>query len=211
MKCKFIQTKSKIAAQYQCLNENEVLYTAEIPVNFRGLKAQVLRNSKVIYRINFDKIDSLKKMKKDRLIEKIIPYNIYDINNNLVGSISLRRTKFFNGYMYYELILNDVKYIMYEIGLGKEGIKVPIYKDDTQVALIEKDPVVYDNKDTYEIIAIDEKSLEVSTLFNLYYDFIRFGNYGEINYKTKKSYYLYTTKKELKSKYDSNFKMMYMG
>lgn len=210
MKCKFMQTKSKIAAQYQCLNENTVLYTAEIPVNFRGLKAQVLRNSEVIYRINFDKIDSLKKMKKDRLLEKIIPYNIYDTNNSLVGSICLKRTKFFNGYMYYEFILNDIKYIMYEIGLGKEGIKVPIYIGDTQIALIEKDPVVYDNKDTYEIIAIDEKSLEVATLFNLYYDFIRFGNYGEIAYKSKKTYYLYTTKKELKNKYDSNFKMMYV-
>ena len=99
---------------------------------------------------------------------------------------------------------------MYEIGLGKEGIKLPIYRDDTQVALIEKDLVVYDNKDTYEIIAIDEMSLEVSALFNLYYDFVKHGNYGEINYKSKERYYLYTMNKELKNKYDSTFKMKYI-
>lgn len=211
MRCKFIQTKSKIAAQYECLNEDEVLYTAEIPLNFRGAKAQLFRNSEVLYTIKSDKINYSEEWRKEKLPKRRLPYNIYDANNNLVGSICrLKNTKFFNGYIYYELILNDTKYLMYEIGLGKEGIKLPIYRDDTQVALIEKDSVVYDNKDTYEIIAIDEMSLEVSALFNLYYDFVKHGNYGEINYKSKETYYLYTMNKELKNKYDSTFKMKYI-
>ena len=53
-------------------------------------------------------------------------------------------------------------------------------------------------------------SIEVSALFNLYYDFVKHGNYGEINYKSKETYYLYTMNKELKNKYDSTFKMKYI-
>ena len=42
------------------------------------------------------------------------------------------------------------------------------------------------------------------------YDKYKHGNYGEINYKSKETYYLYTMNKELKNKYDSTFKMKYI-
>ena len=110
MKCKFIQTKSKIAAQYECLNEDEVLYTAEVPLNFRWAKAQLFRNSEVLYTIKSNKINYSKSWEKEKLPKRRFPYNIYDANNNLVGSICrLKNTKFFNGYIYSAFSTNVTK------------------------------------------------------------------------------------------------------
>ena len=43
-------------------------------------------------------------------------------------------------------------------------------------------------------------------LFNIYYDFTRYGNRGEYVYKSKEISYVYTINKKLKSKYNDEFK-----
>lgn len=125
---------------------------------------------------------------------------------SIVRTYFSKRNEIFLGYEYYEYHFFGKEYVAYEIGMGKEGIKIPLYDVERQIALIEKSTVVYDNKDEYDIYAIDAKALEIAVLFNLYYDFTRFGRFGEFAYKSKETEYLYTLKKELKSKYDPNFK-----
>lgn len=209
MNLKFIQTYSKMSASYQALQNEELLYSAEIPLNFLGLKSILYKNNRTLYSLSFDMIGSLSNVIKTRKSERNLPYNILDENGEAVGDICLKRTKFFMGYSFFELRLKHTIYYIYQVGCGKKGIKITIYIGDNQIALIEKGTVTYDNKDIYEITSIDEYSAEIAVLFNIYYDFTRYGNSGEYVSKSKEISYVYTLNKELKSKYNPEFKSSY--
>ena len=124
---------------------------------------------------------------------------------NFCGAIYRKRTKGFFGYYYFELHLNDKEYKFYEIGLGKQGIKIPVYVGEQQVALIEKDTHTANNLDSYNLSSVDGKTAQAASLFCVYYDFVRFGNHGEVSVNSKQVTYIYTGNKKLKEKYNPDW------
>lgn len=202
-----IQTLSGFKAEYLFLCNSAVVYTASIPRNAGKLDAHLMQNNLPVLSLkynNFQQINNFGKKPSEK------QFNIFSIeeSGNAIGKICLKRTKAFWGYAYFEMVINDKKYYCYEVGLGKKGLFVCIYYNDEQIALIEKEAVVKDNKDCYKLYTISSEHLSSICLFALYYDHLRFGNYGEIVYKSKEVYYLYTMNKELKSKYDPEFKSL---
>jgi len=104
-------------------------------------------------------------------------------------------------------VLDKIEYIAYAIGFGKEGQFVTIYKDDVQVALIEVPVVIQNNKPCYSIYIKAIEDLMAVLLFSLVYDIIRFSNTDSVAYNSTLYNYTRTSNKELKSKYDSSFKI----
>lgn len=207
MNYKFIQTHSGLSALYEARINDYITYTAEIPHNFIGAKSNFIKNNILLYSLNFDWIEDVKSVLKPSKTRNIRPFNICNVEGPIIGSLSKKRTKAFWGYCYYLLTLNEKVYRIYQVGCGKQGIKIPIYsEDDKQIALIEKETVVYDNKDIYEITAIDEASAEIATLFNLYYDYDQYARQGEFVIKSKNISYSYSLHKEEKAKYNPEFK-----
>ena len=206
MQLKFIQTQSKMKASYQVLQNELLVYNADIPLNFSGQKFSLNKNDHLLYSLSLDRAESMANIIKSTTLDRHFPYNIFDEYGESVGDICSKRTRFFWGYSYFELRLNNHTYTIYEVCCGKQGIKIPIYDGSEQIAIIEKGVTTYDNKDSYEITSKDECSAEIAVLFNVYYDFDKYGNYGEYAYKSKEISYSYTLNKELKSKYNKEFK-----
>lgn len=204
---KLIQTRANISSEYNVVSQNgEILYSATIPLNTKFSQIELYRNNAQIYTLNFNASESAKNIFRIGAKVKTLPFIINDSMGDSVGEIYSKYTKFFLGYPYFEILLDGHTYQAYRIGMGKEGLKIPIYEKECQVALVEKPTVVKDNKDEYEISALDPSSLELAVIFTIYFDVSNYGNRGEVVYKKTQVEYINTLNKELKSKYDPNFK-----
>ena len=204
----FMRTKSSVTELRYSAGER---YRAEIPLDFTDVVARFYCDEQLKYKLCHDSAERLRNMFKLDSSFVSNPFYIWDSNDESVGYVSGKLTKSFwgGGYWYYEYDFCGCRYLVYAIGMGREGIKIPIYdcnQDERQVALIEKDVVVRDNKDVYSIHAPTHEALEVAAVFNLYYDFVTFGNRNKLVHKMKKVEYIHSPK-VLKSKYDAEFKL----
>ena len=137
-----------------------------------------------------------KTSKKNYLINSIS-------ENKYIGRLGLIRKGLY--YSYYSLIVNQKEFILYEIPLGKYGIKIPIFYNNIQIGLIEKSIYTENNKDEYYLYLSDDSFLSIISLFIIYYDNWEHGNQGEIYYGSKVEY-VWTASKKIKSKYNPIWK-----
>ena len=201
-----IQTKSSISAEFEVIQEGNSIFKARIPFNYSGYHADIFHHGIMKYSIRWDIEKNIAGFVKSGSNKETAIYDVCDVNGNVIGHLSRKRNKFWGGFFYFVLDFNGRAYQMYEVGLGKQGIKLPVYCQDSQISLVEKDVTVYNNRDIYEISYSEENSLVVSILLTLYYDNLRFGNHGEVVSNSKKSYYYLSTNKELKQLYNPNWK-----
>ena len=102
---------------------------------------------------------------------------------------------------YHQLVLDGVIYNMYPIGFGSEGSKNPIYMGNEQIALIEKDCVVYNELHQYRIYIADKEWAMVALIF-AYYMYINAGYKPGVKVTQSVSKTVSTTtNKKLKQKY----------
>jgi len=199
-----IQTKGNFTKKYELKCENKLIGTAEVPIS---LKRKIEVNSfhqKFI--LQFEFLENILGKFKYGKNAKILPFQIYNDNNILIGSLCKRQTKLFFGYTFYELHYEEDVFYFYEVGLGKKGVKIPMYNNhDIQVALIEKDNTRYDNKSRYHLTSIDKNYQRIAFMWSIYYDIVTNSN-NEVSVKSKETMYEYTLNKELKKKYNPNFK-----
>ena len=105
----------------------------------------------------------------------------------------------------YVLEVPEGKILMYDVALGKQGYKFPVWQGERQIALAEKPGVVHDGLFTFDVSALDDQSAYycVLLIMDLY---IR--KYHEANTVNVKSVYTetgVTVYPELRSKYDPDF------
>ena len=207
MRLQCAQISNGINSEYRILDNSTTLCSVIIPLEILNQKIDLYDNfGNVLYKLSFSPSEVYNNRKRQRREERIKPFSIYTADGENIGNLYGKRTKKFNGYLYYELNIYDNLYRIYEIGLGKEGIKIVIEKDGEQVALIEKGTVVRNFNDTYDLYIKGDKGALPVILFTVYYDNIRFGNRGVVGRNIKEVYYFYSTNKELKAKYNPNFK-----
>lgn len=200
------QTKSSISAEFEVVQGGAAILNAKIPFNYPGYHAEIYEHGELKYSIRWDIGKNLNGVVQKGSNKELAVYNVCDACGNAIGQLSRKRSKFWGGYFYFVLELSGVEYKLYEIGLGKQGIKLPVFHNDLQIALVEKDITVYNNCDTYQILFGNDTSLLVSVLLTLYYDNLRFGNHGEVVTNSKKSFYYLSTNKELKGKYNPDWR-----
>lgn len=200
------QTKSSISAKFEVVQDGSRRYEVKIPFNYPGYHADIYEHGSLKWSIRWDIGKNLNGVVQKSTNRELAVYNVCDATGSVLGHLSRKRNKFWGGYFYFVLELGGIEYQLYEVGLGKQGIKLPIYHNDSQIALVEKDITVYNNCDTYQIQFGNDTSLLVSTLLTLYYDNLRFGNHGEVVANSKKSFYYLSTNRELKQKYDPEWR-----
>lgn len=200
---RLIQTKASLEKLYELREGNEIVGKTTIPLSFKRQINSSLANKNYKLQFSFTQ-DTLNWFNYSKNM-RLLPFQIYDETNMLVGSVCERRARRFFGYSYFELIYKGKSYYFYEIGLGKEGLKIPMYNDeDSQVGLIEKDSVFYDNKRTYTIHTLNRHYQMLAYFFSVYFN-NAFYSSNEVVVKSKHVEYSYTFSKELKSKYNPNF------
>ena len=172
---------------YEFSSNDNIIYTASVPLKLGRVEVILSDTEKILYKL------TKKCIKNESGIE--------------VGHITRKVSKFLFGYTYYKFVLDKIEYIAYAIGFGKEGQFVTIYKDDVQVALIEVPVVIQNSKPCYSIYIKDIEDRMAVLLFSLVYDIIRFSNTDSVAYNSTLYNYTRTHNKELKSKYDSSFKI----
>lgn len=108
------------------------------------------------------------------------------------------------GYEYYEMLLSDERYMIYETGLGKDKHYFSIYKDDKVVAMIHKPDFVKNYLDKYTCYLEDESFFLPTAIYcsflecTAYYNISAEGNVWD-NTSTV------TAQKELIEKLDMSF------
>lgn len=203
-----IQTRSSFGADFVFSNSaSQVIYTASIRLAIGNLDMRLMKNEEPVLISNSGKSQLVNNFGKNSPEKEYGILNILKPDGEICAKICSKRVrKFFAGYKYYEIDYNGDEFTCYEVGRGKEGLFVLIYIGERQVAMIEKPPLVHDNKDCYTIYTIDSKYNDIISFFVLYYDHGSSGNYNEVVYKKKEVKYVYTMNKELKSKYNPRFK-----
>lgn len=184
--------------------ENLELYHAQVRLGRESSDIALIQNDERILMLSSEEvpIDVMGILFRDKVL-----YNIKKLNGDICGEIALKVVKkFLAGYKYIQINFNAELLNCYEVGMGKEGKFVCIYIGDRQVALIEKSNVVYDNLDSYKIYLEDEKYMQIVCLYLVYYDHATSANSNEFADKSKKTSYEYSPNKELKSKYNPQFK-----
>lgn len=199
------QTRSNMGADFVfSVDENLELYHSQVRLGREGPDIALIQNNERILILSSDEvpIDVMGILFRDKVL-----YNIKKLNGDICGEIALKVVKkLLARYKYIQVNFNAELLNCYEVGLGKEGKFVCIYIGDIQVALIEKSNVEYDNMDSYKIYLKDEKYMQIVCLFVVYYDHATSANLNEFSYKSKKTSYEYSPNKELKSKYNPQFR-----
>lgn len=158
----------------------------------------------------FDTHISMKHASKKTKIVANNPFRPYSISINNADNGYVYQTEFkkglFNRYDFHQIQITHDVYDMYPIGFGKEGAKNPIYKNDTQVALIEKDCEIINDLHVYKITCINEQEIIIALIFAMYM-YINAGYKPGIK-ATKSVHHVISTStnKLLKEKYNPNFK-----
>ncbi|MDF0478919.1 hypothetical protein OL233_01350 [Vagococcus sp. PNs007] len=200
---KLIQTKANLGKIYELREADKVIGRTEIPLTFKRQINSSIANKN--YKLQFSYIQEALNWFVHSKNMKLLPFQIYDETNVLVGSVCERRARRFFGYSYFELIYKGESYYFYKIGLGKKGLKILMYNaEDSQVGLIEKDSVFYDNKRTYTIHTLNRHYQMLAYFFSVYFN-NAFYSPNEVVGKSKHVEYEYTFNKELKNKYDPSF------
>lgn len=107
----------------------------------------------------------------------------------------------------FRLDLQGCRWTGYQVGLGRQGIKFPVYDQwNRQVALLERDIVMRNGQDCYQLSALDDESALAAVLLGLYYDWKAF-MCGQSGGRKSQVTVINTLNRRLKEKYDPNFSL----
>lgn len=205
MYCKVRQVKSNLIALFEIVSCGKIIATASSKNSFfSSIKMEYSSNGEFKYHFEFKALkDILNNFKSDTRQDYM--FEIQNSDQKFLGGIRHMVEKTNGSKRYYdELFLDNKAYKMYTIGMWKQGMKYPIYIEDKQVALIEKDAVTKDNLDQYKVYAIDDTTLEIGCILSLYIDLMYYRRNNEIGYGSTNVEYK-SLNQELLPLYDPNF------
>ncbi len=141
-----------------------------------------------------------------KLVDRL-SFKIFDSNRNKIGHIVGKNKKlsFFKAYPYYEIEYNGEMYYGYEVGFGRKGLYLCIYKQDQLIGIIDKKLQTINFKDTYTLYLEQPEYAEVPLLFSIYYDMTKYGDVMEVALHSAKEVWVNTPYKDLIEKYDPTY------
>lgn len=208
MRWELRQTLSHFVADYDVVAPQGLVGRAEMSMQFlRGEKIEFSLCGHS-YLLQYDTLGYAKTLFTDRQKDKTVRYRfrIFEYGEQIGEIANVRqRTGFLKSYNYLALRLNRVDYQLYKIGLGKQGIKCPIYCGQRQIAQINKGTVVKNNLDEYTLLALDEAAAVTAVFFGLYLDTVFFEDHDEYAPRSTHVHYETTLNKDLMAWYDPAF------
>ncbi len=211
MRIELNQTKSGMTAEYELVHAGAVISRACQRNNLTfggGVEFDSFPDHRP-YTLCYQPAESLGNITKKKEDRKSVSYAVLDETGRRRGEIGqqYKKVSFLVSYEYVRLTFDGETCLMYLIGMGKEGMKYPIYDadDDRQIALIEKDTVVRGNLDRYRIAAVDERAAFLAYVCGLYLDTIFYAHRGEVPQKSVQPTYSRPTIRVLTARYDPAF------
>lgn len=200
------QIQSGSSASYVLERDGQTCCTAEVPFSIAAPGIALFRQGEPWLRITPNLGDSVKKMVRNGSW-RTVPCDITDASGAQIGTIAkIREGTFLSANYYTELRISGRVLQIYEVGLGKAGMRYPVYEGGVQLSQVEKEPVALDNLDEYSLCSLDDFGELAALLFALFIDFHSYRNAGE-HARGKKSFqYIYTRRKEIFAKYDPDFR-----
>lgn len=204
-----IQTRSNFGSSYEVYTQGSRLYQIAMPINANGVSAALMQDGKVCYTLKFERQDHIKDMQFNEFAMNVLPFKVLDANGEPCGILGYKPPKLFDGTDFYLFDFKGKKITIHFVGMGKQGKFLILFDGDMQIGLIEKQLVVEDNKDVYTHY-VESAYCELAIIFNLYYDYVNYGQLSPMVYKTKKIELSYTLNKKQKSKYNPKFKEQFL-
>lgn len=201
------QTESGVSCVYEICKGRERIGSARLDWNLsHGGTIQAAFLSRQ-YTIEYEPAEQARSWFRRGKERTDLPYAVH-CGNLRIGRIYQRFSEggILKRYAYVMMELGGRDFSIYEVGLGKDGMRYPIYDGETQVALIEKDAFVQDNLDAYRALAADYRAAPAAALLALYQDMRRFANRGEVRHTAWQTKCMLTTNESLKSKHDPGFR-----
>lgn len=198
------QTKTGFNLEYIAkLQNGTTLCNITSPFQTDGLNLH-LEFPDLIYRMYFNNRDTTHGISmKERFKYRIFADDI------LVGEITgiVKKAKgLFQTYYGMKLELEDEMYVMYEVGFGRKGLYLCIYKnDDELIAIVEKDIKTVNFKDKYTVYTLGGEHVKYIIMSVLQYDIAQYGDIAEKAITSIKTDSINTIQKELIAKYDPEF------
>lgn len=141
--------------------------------------------------------------------EDRMKFRIFDSEDALIGEskmVPIKGHGFLQSYWRLELNLDGVKYTLYEVGFGHDGLYLCIYKEDKElVAIVDKQLRVIDFQDKYTVYSDSEEHSKYIMYLVLHYDITKYGDVGQRAMHSDKKKIVNTISKEAKAKYDPDF------
>lgn len=207
MRAQLQQTHSGPGAVYRVMRGGEELYHAVTQPHPLQIRARVLQNGQECFRIAGGDILFRKRHPSLEKAGERRNYvcEIRNAQDEAVGSVCHVLPKGLRDAPYDRIELFGREWIVYQVGLGAQGLKFPVYEGGRQIALLEKSPLVRNNLDVYELYALEEEGILLATLFGVYYDWKEFARTGEYNSRNASAKVVFTLRKAAKDKYDPSF------
>lgn len=197
------QVKASFTSLFEIVSGGKIVATASSKNSlFPSRKMEYSSNGDIKYHFEYKLSKDIFNIFKSHKRQNYM-FEIQNSHRKFLGGLRhmVEKTNAYKRY-YDEFFLDNIVYKMYEIGMGKQGMKYPIYIEDNQVALIEKDPVTKDNLDRYKVYAIDDSTLEIGCILSLYIDCMFYSDSGGSS--TSRQYQKTFNKAQIKM-YDPNF------
>ena len=124
--------------------------------------------------------------------------------DNITGDIfycGKKGSNFLNGIYFWSFVLNNEIYNAYEVGFGRKGIYLCVWKNDQLIAVISKKIHTKNFESNYSIYAENCQNFELLIIISAYWDISRYF----VSSSGEEWHTLYTWQKELKNKYDPEF------
>ena len=132
---------------------------------------------------------------------------IFENQNDYVGTIesAVEKIGFLKSYIYHKIEYKGTEYSAYEVGFGKKGLYLCIYKGDKIIAIVNKKCRVINYKDSYVCYLENEEYADIVLAYVVYYDMVSYGDLLEIALYSGEEKLVVTLQKELKAKFVADF------
>lgn len=197
-----VQTKSNFDMKWEVKENGDYIGTCFAPFQNGQFCVQVNFSDSKTTQLYYNPMDTTWGARlSDRLSFKVLR------EGEKVGSIvgRTKKTGFLKAYAYYDFQLNGNQYYGYEVGFGRKGLYLCIYRNERLIAIVDKALRVVNYKDTYTAYLESPADLEVVLLFTIYYDATAYGDVMEVAVASVQEKRVNTLQKELIEKFDPTF------
>lgn len=201
---KIIQTKTNFDMQWDAVDTNgHTVFIAKSPYEIKQFNINIdYKGDFKEQRLYFNPSDHTWGTK---LVDRL-SFRLFEQNEKVATLVGqTKKLGFLKSYPYYKFEYKNETYYGYEVGFGRHGLYLCIYRGEELIAIVEKELTTTDYHDTYIAYIENKNDLTFVAPFVLYYDSLNYDDLLEISVKSRNTRIVNTIQPELIGKYDGKF------
>ena len=197
-----IYTNDSGIPAYTLMRGDTAVLRAGLSLSFDGIRADIIKRGARYCSLEIGRLSGLRQQSSLNNPKKVMPVTVLSPVGEPAGSFTLQKA---HGYSYFECSVSDYNFTVYVVVLEKEALKISIYSDGKQVALLEDSSPQQPDSYLYDITSVDELSAEMAALFCMFFDISIYLPFGEFQFAHRARRFEITENAELKAKYNVDF------